>query len=189
MLLSEQDWNKAWAVYFKPLSGGRLHLSYPDGEERIFDVWDYLKRHGLVRGFWKKLFDQDYFNSVKPLGGMPDWEDGLINIAPEIILTESDPIGTFRSSFMSLSMTRITADGAIPGIHLYINEKDHPPFHIFAKTQSNMRANFNLDGSIRNGHLEADDIKLVSDFIKKNRRDILNANKRILKGIKPKFLT
>lgn len=92
MVLSESDWERAWSVKFTPMSGGRLHLVYPDGEERIFDVWDYLKRHNRKKGFWAYLFDQDYFNTVKSVQGMPDWDNGLINIAPEVMLTESEKI-------------------------------------------------------------------------------------------------
>ena len=92
MLLNEQEWNKAWSVSFSPMSEGRLHLKYPDGEERVFDVWDYLKRTIRTKGFWSYLFDQDYFNEVKSVEGMPDWGDGLINISPEILYMESDSI-------------------------------------------------------------------------------------------------
>ena len=93
MLLNEQEWEKAWSVTFKPVAGGRLHLKYPDGEERVFDVWNWMKRTGRTKGFWKNLFDQDYFNSVTVVGrAVPSWDDDLITLAPELLFTDSDPI-------------------------------------------------------------------------------------------------
>jgi hypothetical protein len=70
MHLSEAEWEKAHSAEFQPISEGRLHLKYPDGEERIFD--------------------QDFFNTVKNLDGMPDWDNGLINFSPETMLIESE---------------------------------------------------------------------------------------------------
>ena len=96
MPLNEQEWEKAWSVKFTTMPGGCLHLTYPDGEKRVFDVWDYLKRTGHTKGFWKLLFDQKYFETVTAVCGvMPDWEDGLINISPEVMYLESKPINTF----------------------------------------------------------------------------------------------
>jgi len=102
MLLNEQEFERAWSVSFTPIPEGCLHLTYPDGEERVFDVWDYLKRHDRTKGFWAKLFNQDYFNTVKSVHGMPDWEDGLINISPEVLLTESTLLNTLTKGLVCL---------------------------------------------------------------------------------------
>jgi len=102
MLLNEQEFEKAWSVSFTPFPEGCLHLIYPDGEERVFDVLDYIKRHNWTKGIWSKLFNEDYFNSVKSIQGMPDWGDGLINISPEVLLTESTPLDLLTKGLVCL---------------------------------------------------------------------------------------
>jgi hypothetical protein len=90
MVLNEEEWNKAWSVEFTPMPGGRLLLKYPDGEERVFDVWDYLKRHGRTKGMWAPIFDQEFFNTVVAVGGsMPSWDNDVLTIAPEVLYSES----------------------------------------------------------------------------------------------------
>jgi len=92
--LNGQKFERAWSVSFTPIPEGRLHLKYPDGEERVFDVWDYIRRHNWSKGVWRNLFDQNYFNTVKSNFGMPDWEDGLITIDPEVMLAESKSLNS-----------------------------------------------------------------------------------------------
>ena len=91
MILSDQEWDKAWSVTVIPLPQGCLHLIYPDGEERIFDVWHYLKRKGRTKGFWGELFDQEYFNTVSTIqNNFPEWDDGLIAFPADFLYTHSE---------------------------------------------------------------------------------------------------
>jgi hypothetical protein len=183
MLLSEADFEKACSVEFYPLSEGRLHLTYPDGEERIFNVWDYLKRHGRTVGMWAAVFDQEFFNTVQNVSGMPVWgPEECMTMAPETLLLYSDPILSSKSSYISLSMSKITADNAIPGVQLYINEDDHNPPHVLARSHNEKEANFYFDGSVMNGNLDKSAMRLTSKFIKSHKEDIERAGAQIEAG-------
>jgi hypothetical protein len=136
-------------------------------------------------GFWKKLFDKDYFNKVKSIQGMPDWEEGLINISPETLLLYSTSIISSKSTYISLAMYRITADKAIPGVHLYINENDHSPPHVLSRAHNKKEANFNFNGSLMNGIIDKRSMRLTSQFIKSHKAEIERANTQIQNGEKP----
>lgn len=64
----------------KPLSGHRLWVRFNTGEERIFDFTPLLNCPAFA-----PLADEDVFRSVRIEYGMPTWNDGEIDIAPEAL--------------------------------------------------------------------------------------------------------
>ncbi|GHV82214.1 hypothetical protein AGMMS49991_07720 [Spirochaetia bacterium] len=190
-LLSEQEYKKAWAVSFTPMVDGKLYLTYPDGDKAIFDVYEFLERNHLTKGFWRELYDPKFFMSVHSESGMPVWSD-QIDIAPEILLLHAVPLpgNSHTSSYISLSMARITAENALPGVVVYLNDpvREHPPLHVLAIAKNGKRANFTLDGSILNGSLDKDDEQRVSTFVVHHRNDIIRNEKRLKKGLSVKLI-
>jgi len=185
-MLNEQEWNKANSVKFRPIPNGRLLLLYPDGDKRIFDVWEYLTKNNLSKGYWKNLFDQNYFESVENVGAMASWDDESITIDGSMMFENSTPTNILTSSYTSLSMARITAT-PINGVDLYINDPrvEHGVPHILARVGSENKANFSFDGTLQNGSLEKDKFRKVVDFIKSHPQEILAAYEAIKEGLKP----
>jgi hypothetical protein len=64
----------------RPLEGYRLWLRFSTGEEKIFDFSPLLGAPGF-----KSLENKDVFNSVYVDYGIPVWNDGEIDIAPELL--------------------------------------------------------------------------------------------------------
>ena len=64
----------------RPLSDRRLWVRFNSGEERIFDFTPLLNRPAFA-----PLADESVFRSVRVEYGVPTWNDGEIDIAPETL--------------------------------------------------------------------------------------------------------
>lgn len=71
----------------KVLEDYRLRLRFSTGEERIFDVKPQLKYP-----VYKPLTDKKLFDSVYLSYGVPTWQNGEIDFAPDTLYEESAPI-------------------------------------------------------------------------------------------------
>ena len=68
-----------WVVAASPLDGYRLHLTFNDGSQRIFDCLPLIEKYQL----FAPLRDKEVFNCVSLDGWTVCWLDGTIDIAPE----------------------------------------------------------------------------------------------------------
>lgn len=73
----------------KPLSNYRLWLRFDTGEMKVFDFNPLLDRPGFVPLRDKKLFDSVYIDY-----GIPVWQDGDIDIAPDFLYNHSIAVDT-----------------------------------------------------------------------------------------------
>lgn len=64
----------------RPLDNRRLWVRFNTGEARIFDFSPLLNRPAFA-----PLADEGVFHSVRIEYGMPTWNDGEIDIAPEAL--------------------------------------------------------------------------------------------------------
>jgi hypothetical protein len=70
------------------LGNYKLRLRFSTGEERIFDVKPQLKYH-----VYKPLTDEALFNSVYLCYGVPTWQNGEIDFAPDTLYEDGIPYG------------------------------------------------------------------------------------------------
>ena len=68
-----------------PLVGRMLLLKFSSGEQRLFDATQ------LTGEVFKNLEDEDVFRNINLFHGVPTWNDGKIDIAPEFLYTNSIP--------------------------------------------------------------------------------------------------
>ena len=68
-----------WVVAACPLDGYRLHLTFNDGCQRIFDCLPLIEKYKL----FAPLRDKEVFNRISLDGWTVCWLDGSIDIAPE----------------------------------------------------------------------------------------------------------
>lgn len=68
-----------WVIAASPLDGYRLHLTFNDGSQRIFDCLPLIEKYQL----FAPLRDKEVFNCVSLDGWTVCWLDGTIDIAPE----------------------------------------------------------------------------------------------------------
>lgn len=75
----EQKNNLKWVTAARPLDAYRLHLTFNDGCERIFDCLPLIEKYE----FFAPLRDKEVFNCVSLDGWTVCWLNGSIDIAPE----------------------------------------------------------------------------------------------------------
>jgi hypothetical protein len=75
----EQTNTLKWVVAARALDGYRLHLTFNDGSQRIFDCLPLIEKYQL----FAPLRDKEVFNCVSLDGWTVCWLDGTIDIAPE----------------------------------------------------------------------------------------------------------
>ena len=68
-----------WVIAVRPLDDYRLHLTFNDGCQRIFDCLPLIEKYKL----YAPLFDKEVFNRVDLDGWTVCWLDGTVDIAPE----------------------------------------------------------------------------------------------------------
>ena len=68
-----------WVIAASPLDGYRLHLTFNDGSQRIFDCLPLIEKYQL----FAPLRDKEVFNCVSLDGWTVCWLDGTVDIAPE----------------------------------------------------------------------------------------------------------
>ena len=68
-----------WVIAVCPLDDYRLHLTFNDGCQRIFDCLPLIEKYKL----FAPLLDKDVFNCVSLDGWTVCWLDGTVDIAPE----------------------------------------------------------------------------------------------------------
>jgi len=66
-----------------PLHDFKLHLTFSNGEEKIFDVTPYLETGKFI-----ELKNASIFNSVQPFLGSIQWLNGL-DLCPDTLYLES----------------------------------------------------------------------------------------------------
>lgn len=71
----------------KPNRDYTLLLTFTNGEIRVFDVKPYLDK-----GIFRELTDLSVFNSVKPVLGSIQWQNGQ-DFCPDMLYLESKPLG------------------------------------------------------------------------------------------------
>ena len=76
---------KVWGV--RPMDGYRLWLRFSTGEARLFDFSEMLKKPAFM-----PLSDFSTFKNVYIDYGVPVWNDGDIDIAPEYLYEHSVPV-------------------------------------------------------------------------------------------------
>ena len=77
----EQTNTLKWVVVARALDGYRLHLTFNDGSQRIFDCLPLIEKYQL----FAPLRDKEVFNCVSLDGWTVCWLDGTIDIAPEYL--------------------------------------------------------------------------------------------------------
>ena len=75
----EQKNELKWVMAARVIDGYRLHLSFNDGSERIFDCLPLIEKYKI----FAPLRDKNVFNHFKLDGWTVCWLDGSIDIAPE----------------------------------------------------------------------------------------------------------
>lgn len=70
----------------RPLDGSRMEFLFSNGERRIWN------RSTLTGGAFLPLRDERVFRAVRLFHGVPTWDSGNIDIAPEWLLQKSTPI-------------------------------------------------------------------------------------------------
>lgn len=72
----------------RPLSDFRLWIRFNNDEAKIFDCKPLLNTPAFA-----PLSDPDVFKHVYIDYGVPAWNDGAIDIAPEVLYAEGEPAG------------------------------------------------------------------------------------------------
>ena len=75
----EQKNELKWVVAAQALDGYRLHLTFNDGNQRIFDCLPLIKQYPI----YSPLLNRDVFVQFNLDGWTVAWLDGTIDIAPE----------------------------------------------------------------------------------------------------------
>jgi len=70
----------------KPNPDYTITLVFTNGEVRLFDVKPYLNK-----GIFQELKDKGAFNSVRPLLGSVQWQNGQ-DFCPDTLYSESIPV-------------------------------------------------------------------------------------------------
>lgn len=74
-------------VEVKALEKYNLYLKFSNGEEKIYDMEETIKK---IK-YFNKLKDKEYFKKVKPRGDTIEWENGE-DVAPENLYYNSKTI-------------------------------------------------------------------------------------------------
>ena len=69
----------------KPLPGRMLLVTFSTGERRLFDTTT------LEGSVYKPLDDEEIFRNIVLFHGIITWNDGEIDIAPEVVYRDSFP--------------------------------------------------------------------------------------------------
>ena len=77
--ICQQTNTQKWVTAARALDGYRLHLTFNDGCERIFDCLPLIEKYKL----FAPLRDRAVFDHFDLDGWMVCWLDGTIDIAPE----------------------------------------------------------------------------------------------------------
>ncbi len=85
------------AMTVKALPGFRLWITFENGEERIFDVGDYLDK-----GLFRELRDVALFQSACVSFDTVEWANGA-SICPETLYEYSVPVEAAQLSISSRS--------------------------------------------------------------------------------------
>ncbi len=72
----------------RPLDNHKLWLRFSTGEARVFDMTPLLSQPAFA-----PLADMNVFRGVYIDYGVPVWNDGDIDIAPETLYEQSIPVG------------------------------------------------------------------------------------------------
>ena len=67
----------------KPLRGGILLVTFSTGEKRLFDTTS------LQGGAFEALADEEVFNNLALFHGVITWNNGEIDISPELVYRDS----------------------------------------------------------------------------------------------------
>ena len=81
----------------KPLEGHKLYLKFKNGEEKVYDLKNVLKNK-----MFKKLYDLEYFKTVKVSGCTVEWKEGE-DIAPENLYNDSILIENYNEEIKYLN--------------------------------------------------------------------------------------
>ena len=73
-------------VAVQPLPDYSLLLTFVNGEVKVFDVKPYLNI-----GIFRELQDQRYFNSVRPVLGSIQWQNGQ-DFCPDTLYLDGVPV-------------------------------------------------------------------------------------------------
>ena len=73
-------------IKVKPLPNFQILLEFENGEERTFDMNEYLDK-----GIFSELKDESLFKSVRVSFDSIEWENGA-DIDPEILYHDSKPV-------------------------------------------------------------------------------------------------
>ncbi len=82
----EQKNELKWVIAAHPLDDYRLHLTFNDGSQRIFDCLPLIEKYKL----FAPLRDKEVFNHFDLDGWTICWLDGTIDIAPEHLYEMSE---------------------------------------------------------------------------------------------------
>lgn len=74
----------------KPLEGKILLLTFSDGIKKLFDC------SSLKGSAFSRLKDDNIFKNVKLFHGFPTWDNGNIDIAPEVLYEEGIDYNEFN---------------------------------------------------------------------------------------------
>lgn len=74
----------------RPLDGHKLFILFNNSEKRIFNFKPYLDFP-----CYKELKDESLFKKVYVENGTAVWNDGKIDIAPETLFEDGDPVSEF----------------------------------------------------------------------------------------------
>ena len=83
----EQENQLKWVIAAHPLDNYHLHLTFNDGNQRIFDCQPLIKKYKL----FAPLRDKNVFSNINLDGWTVCWLDGSIDIAPEHLYEKSVP--------------------------------------------------------------------------------------------------
>ena len=82
----EVEYELKWVIAAHPLDDYRLHLTFNDGSQRIFDCLPLIEKYKL----FAPLRDKEVFNHIDLDGWTVCWLDGTIDIAPEHLFEMSE---------------------------------------------------------------------------------------------------
>lgn len=74
-------------IEVKALDDYKIYLKFKNGEEKIYDMNNFIKNYKM----YSKLKDKEYFQKIKIRKDTIEWENGE-DIAPEYLYHDSIPI-------------------------------------------------------------------------------------------------